>query len=52
MAEIRTFEDLIVWQKAHGLFLEAARDTDQSSSRFNVQGSRSESETLNFEPFD
>jgi len=29
MAEIRTFEDLIVWQKAHGLFLEAARDTEQ-----------------------
>ena len=29
MAKIRTFEDLIVWQKAHGLFLEAARDTEQ-----------------------
>ena len=29
MAGIRTFEDLIVWQKAHGLFLVAARDTEQ-----------------------
>ena len=29
MAEINTFEDLIVWQKAHGLFLEAARDSEQ-----------------------
>ncbi len=52
MAEIRTFEDLIVWQKAHGLFLDAALDIEQSSSRFNVQGSKFESETLNFEPFD
>ena len=50
MAEIRTFEDLIVWQKAHGLFLEAARDTGQSGSKFKVQCSRCESETLNFEP--
>jgi len=47
MAEIRTFEDLIVWQKAHGLFLEAARDTEQSSSRFNVQGSKFKPGTLN-----
>ena len=36
MAEIRTFEDLLVWQKEHGLFLEAARDREQSSSRFNA----------------
>ena len=26
MGEIRSFEDLIVWQKAHQLFLDVARD--------------------------
>ena len=28
MGEIRSFEDLIVWQKAHQLFLDAVRDID------------------------
>jgi four helix bundle protein len=28
MGEIKSFEDLIVWQKAHRLFLEVARDIE------------------------
>ena len=28
MGEIRSFEDLIVWQKAHQLFLDVVRDLD------------------------
>ena len=28
MGEIKTFEDLIVWQKAHGLFLDVVRDVE------------------------
>ena len=29
MGEIKTFEDLIVWQKAHRLFLDVVRDVEQ-----------------------
>ena len=29
MGEIRSFEDLIVWQKAHRLFLDVVRDVEQ-----------------------
>lgn len=32
MGEIRTFEDLIVWQKAHGFFLDVVRDIETLSS--------------------
>jgi len=28
VGEIKTFEDLIVWQKAHGLFLDVVRDVE------------------------
>ena len=32
MSEIRSFEDLIVWQKAHRYFLDVVHDVDQFSS--------------------